>query len=89
MLPLCDENVAFGRLYELIPLLSVALAVYVTVCVWEPVVSETVESLTVKDEILGLVTSLFVTLKLMLSVDVLPAASLTVAVLETEVVPNP
>ena len=47
------------------------------------------ESLTVKDEILGLVTSLLVTLKLMLSVDVLPAASLTVAVLETEVVPNP
>ena len=51
--------------------------------------SVTVESLTENEEMLGLVTSLLITLKLILSVAVLPAASLTVTVLVLEVVPNP
>ena len=59
------------------PTLSVALAVYVTVCDWEPVVKVTVLSLTENAEILGLVTSFLTTLNVILLVAVLPAASET------------
>jgi hypothetical protein len=46
-------------------------------------------SLTVNNEILGFVTSFFITLKFILDVEVLPAESLTETVLVLEVVPKP
>ena len=74
-------------LTELIPLLSVATTVKVTIWLWLPVVSETVVSSAVNEEIDGIEVSVFVTVIALLAVAELPAASVTVAVSLILVVP--
>jgi len=66
----------------------VATTVKVTVCDCEDVVSEIVESLTVNELMEGAWVSVLVTVTLSCAVDRLPAASPTVAVTVSVVLPN-
>ena len=87
--PLVSTAVTLGLTdTEEIPTLSLIVALKVNVCDCDAVVNVTVESFTVKDDIVGAWLSVFVTDIAILSVLVLPAASLAVNVTVWFVVPN-
>ena len=80
--------VAVGRLIEVMPLLSVALAANVIVWLWLPVVRVTLVELAVNDEIAGFSLSILATTTFNDAVSSFPAASVAVATKENVLFPQ-